>query len=67
MARGIGSGVLSFGLNPCRDSFRHSGSGLKIKNAITDLRVMFNWAMEPREEGGPGLLDKNPVTKKCQN
>ena len=41
--------------------------GLKnktIKNIITDLRAMFNWAIEPREEGGPGLLDKNPVTKK---
>jgi integrase len=41
--------------------------GLKnktIKNVITDLRAMFNWALEPREEGGPGLADKNPVTKK---
>ncbi len=35
-----------------------------VKNIITDLRAMFNWAMEPREEGGPGLADKNPVTKK---
>jgi len=41
--------------------------GLKnktVKNIITDLRAMFNWAMEAREDGGPGLLDKNPVTKK---
>ena len=42
------------------------GKGLKnksVKNIITDLRAMFNWAMEPREDGGPGLLDKNPVTQ----
>ena len=39
--------------------------GLKnktVKNVITDLRALFNWAMEPREEGGPWLVDKNPVT-----
>ena len=31
--------------------------GLKnktVKNIITDLRAMFNWAMEPLEDGGRG-------------
>jgi len=40
--------------------------GLKsksIKNIVTDLRAMFHWAMEPPEDGGPGLLDRDPVTK----
>jgi integrase len=41
--------------------------GLKnktVKNIITDLRALFNWAMEPLEDGGPGLANRNPVTKK---
>jgi site-specific recombinase XerC len=41
--------------------------GLKnnsVKRVIVDLCAMFNWAMEPREDGGPGLADKNPVTRK---
>jgi integrase len=41
--------------------------GLKnktVKNIITDPRAMFNCAIEAREDGGPGLLDKNPGTKK---
>jgi integrase len=45
---------------------RFKGEKLKnktIKNIITDLNAMFNWAMEPTDEGGPGLLEKNPVTK----
>jgi len=35
-----------------------------VKNIIIDLRAMFYWTMESRDDGGPGLLDKNPVTKK---
>lgn len=35
-----------------------------VKNIITDLRALFNWAMEPLEDGGPGLANRNPVTKK---
>jgi integrase len=34
-----------------------------VKNIITDLSAMYNWAIEPTDEGGPGLADKNPVTK----
>ena len=47
-----------------RKKFR--GEKLKnktVKNIITDLNAMYNWAMEPMDEGGPGLVDKNPVTK----
>ncbi len=41
--------------------------GLKnktVKNIIADLRALYNWAMESKEDGGPELTDKNPVTKK---
>lgn len=41
--------------------------GLKnktVKNIITDLHALSNWAMEPLEDGGPGFANRNPVTKK---
>src|SRR5262249_36704291 len=41
--------------------------GLKntsVKRIIVDLKAMYNWAMEPREDDGPGLAEKNPVTRK---
>jgi integrase len=41
--------------------------GLKnssVKHAIVDLSAMYNWAMESREDGGPGLAERNPVTRK---
>jgi integrase len=56
--------VKNFILALKRKKFR--GEKLKnktIKNIITDLNAMYNWAMEPLEDGGPGLVDKNPVTK----
>lgn len=37
-----------------------------IKNIVTDLNAMSSWAMEPTEDGGPGLVDKNPVTKEAR-
>jgi integrase len=42
--------------------------GLKnktVKNIVTDLGALYNWAMEPLEDGGPELTDKSPVTKKA--
>src|SRR5215471_15595764 len=38
--------------------------GLKnnsVKHVIIDLNAMYNWALEPCEDGGPGLVEENPV------
>src|SRR5262249_40965421 len=41
--------------------------GLKnksVKHIVANLSAMFVWAMESPEDGGPGLVSRNPVTKK---
>jgi len=56
--------IKSFILALKRKKFR--GEQLKsktIKNIVADLNAMYSCAMEPTEDGGPGLVDKNPVTK----
>jgi len=56
--------IKSFILALKRKKFRSEQLKSKtIKNIVTDLNAMYSWAMEPTEDGGPGLVDKNPVTK----